>query len=114
MSKPQTVQDVLNERKGNEKQEAEQKKQGEALCKSSSAALTALLVPPMCSASLMWFTGPVEAFERKEFDLEDGIDALTLFSKGQGFTYDDIIMLPGRNACCSTWFSLSQAPCHPP
>lgn len=44
-----------------------------------------------------------EAFERKEADIEDGLDALSLFSRGQGFTYDDIILLPGTLAvaCCA-------------
>jgi len=37
-----------------------------------------------------------EPFVEQPFDIEDGKDAKTLFGQGQGYTYDDIILLPGH------------------
>ena len=41
-------------------------------------------------------TSPPEPFISHPFDIDDGKDAHTLFGSGQGYTYDDLILLPGH------------------
>ena len=65
---------------------------------SSFSAVSSSLVRPVRIVALdqNGSAAPSEPFITHPFDIDDGKDAHTLFGGGQGYTYDDLILLPGH------------------